>query len=169
MEFELSLTKHFFLRFSGGKSERTMGSAANVNQPLFSFGVISDVQHADIPDGRSFIGVPRYYRHSLLVLQRAIRQWNRQRRHSFVINFGDIVDGFCPRDLSLETVTRVSGEFDRFESGPIRHLIGNHCLYNLPRETLLPILKIPTDADHKAYYEFSPAKGFRFVVLDGYD
>ncbi|RZC71337.1 hypothetical protein C5167_034777 [Papaver somniferum] len=45
-------------------------------QPLFSFGVISDVQYADIPDGRSYLGVPRYYRHSMLVLQRAVRNWN---------------------------------------------------------------------------------------------
>ncbi|XP_057443667.1 manganese-dependent ADP-ribose/CDP-alcohol diphosphatase-like isoform X3 [Lotus japonicus] len=39
----------------------TMISAAGVatKQPLFSFGLISDVQYADIPDGRSFLGVPR--------------------------------------------------------------------------------------------------------------
>ncbi|KAG6746082.1 hypothetical protein POTOM_050595 [Populus tomentosa] len=43
-------------------------------QPLFSFGVISDVQCADIPDGHSFIGVPRYYRHSIRVLQRAVKK-----------------------------------------------------------------------------------------------
>ena len=42
------------------------------NRPILSFGIISDVQHVDIPDGRSFIGVPRYYRHSILILQKAV-------------------------------------------------------------------------------------------------
>ncbi|BAT76022.1 hypothetical protein VIGAN_01397500, partial [Vigna angularis var. angularis] len=69
-----------------------MGSAnglinAERKQPLFSFGLISDVQYADIPDGRSFLGVPRYYRHSILVLQRAVKHWNTNKNHKFVINF----------------------------------------------------------------------------------
>ncbi|KAG0464184.1 hypothetical protein HPP92_020253, partial [Vanilla planifolia] len=49
---------------------------ANTKQPLFSFGVITDIQYADIPDGFSFFGVPRFYRHSFQVLQRAVCKWN---------------------------------------------------------------------------------------------
>ena len=37
--------------------------------PLFSFAVMSDVQYADIPDGASFGGTPRFYRHSLEALR----------------------------------------------------------------------------------------------------
>ena len=103
-------------------------------QPLFSFGVISDVQYADIPDGHSFIGAPRYYRHSILVLLRAVK--------------------------------KVNNEFQKFK-GPVFHLIGNHCLYNLPRDKLLPLLKIPGLNGH-AYYDFSPGPEYRIVVLDGY-
>ncbi|XP_057950663.1 manganese-dependent ADP-ribose/CDP-alcohol diphosphatase [Malania oleifera] len=136
-------------------------------QPLFSFGVISDVQYADIPDGRSFLGVPRHYRHSIRVLQRAVKKWNSHQKLEFVINFGDIVDGFCPRDKSLTTVQKVVDEFENF-SGPIYHLIGNHCLYNLPRNKLLPLLKI-SSPDRCAYYDFSPTPEYRFVILDGYD
>lgn len=136
-------------------------------EPLFSFGLISDVQHADIPDGRSFLGVPRYYRHSILVLQRAVKEWNAHQKHKFVINFGDIVDGFCPRDQSFNTVKKVVNEFDMFK-GPVYHMIGNHCLYNLPRSKLLPLLKIQSPEGH-AYYDFSPVLEYRFVVLDGYD
>ncbi|KAL9314069.1 hypothetical protein ACSQ67_019521 [Phaseolus vulgaris] len=137
-------------------------------QPLFSFGVISDVQYADIPDGRSFLGVPRYYRHSILVLQRAVKEWNTDQKHKFVINFGDIVDGFCPKDQSLSTVQKVVDEFEVFRGGPVYHMIGNHCLYNLPRSKLLSLLKIQT-LDGRAYYDFSPVPEYRFVVLDGYD
>ncbi|KAL2515229.1 Manganese-dependent ADP-ribose/CDP-alcohol diphosphatase [Forsythia ovata] len=140
--------------------------SAQGKQPLLSFGVISDVQYADIPDGRSFLGVPRYYRHSLLVLQRAVHKWNEQKM-KFVINFGDIIDGFCPKDQSLPTITRVIDEFNVF-NGPVYHMIGNHCLYNLPHEKLLQVLNIPS-IDGFAYYDFSPIPEYRFVVLDGYD
>lgn len=140
---------------------------AQGKQPLFSFGVISDVQYADIPDGRSFKGVPRYYRHSIHVLQRAVQKWNSLQHLSFAVNFGDIVDGFCPKDQSLDAVKMVASKFEEF-NGPTYHMIGNHCLYNLAREKLLPLLKIPSQNDN-AYYDFSPVPGFRFVVLDGYD
>lgn len=140
---------------------------AQGKQPLFSFGVISDVQYADIADGRSFLGVPRYYRHSILVLQRAVKKWNDLQKLSFAVNFGDIVDGFCPKDQSLNAVKKVVSAFEKF-NGPIYHMIGNHCLYNLPREELLPLLKIPGH-DGSAYYDFSPIPGYRFVVLDAYD
>ncbi|CAN8230645.1 unnamed protein product [Cochlearia groenlandica] len=145
-----------------------MVSAAT--QPLFSFGVIADVQYADIPDGRSFLGVPRYYRNSILVLQKAVQTWNQHGNLKFVINFGDIVDGFCPKDQSLSSTKKVVREFEEF-NGPVYHMIGNHCLYNLPRKDLLPLLKIKGhgDDDNSAYYEFSPTPGCRVVVLDGYD
>lgn len=135
--------------------------------PLLSFGVISDVQYADIPDGHSFIGTPRYYRHSILVLQRAVQNWNNCQKLKFVINFGDIVDGFCPKDQSLNAVKKVISEFNNF-NGHVYHMIGNHCLYNLPRHKLLPLLEIPA-LDRHAYYDFSPIPEYRFVVLDGYD
>ncbi|CAA2973613.1 manganese-dependent ADP-ribose/CDP-alcohol diphosphatase-like [Olea europaea var. sylvestris] len=140
--------------------------SAQCKQPLLSFGVISDVQYADIPDGRSFLGVPRYYRHSILVLQRAVQKWNEQ-KPKFVINFGDIIDGFCPKDQSLSAIKKVIDEFNVF-NGPVYHMIGNHCLYNLPREKLLQMLNIPS-IDGLAYYDFSPIPEYRIVVLDGYD
>ncbi|ONK80773.1 uncharacterized protein A4U43_C01F21570 [Asparagus officinalis] len=137
-------------------------------KPLFSFGVISDVQHAEIPDGLSFRGIPRYYQHSINVLQRAIASWNGHRELKFSLNFGDIVDGLCPKSKSLQTVEKIVEEFQKFD-GPVYHMIGNHCLYNLPREKLTSVLKIPSPGDGTAYYEFSPSPGFRIVVLDPYD
>ncbi|XP_078432522.1 manganese-dependent ADP-ribose/CDP-alcohol diphosphatase-like protein [Wolffia australiana] len=136
-------------------------------KPLFSFGVITDIQYADIPDGESFLGIPRFYHHSVLVLRRAIKTWNDHNALSFALNFGDIVDGKCPKSQSLPTVKRMVNEFDQFD-GPVHHMIGNHCLYNLPRATLVKLLKIPAPSD-TAYYHFSPRPGFRIVVLDGYD
>ncbi|KAL3835257.1 hypothetical protein ACJIZ3_009993 [Penstemon smallii] len=47
-------------------------------------------------------------------------------------------------------------------------MIGNHCLYNVPRENLLPLLNIHS-SDKLAYYDFSPIPEYRFILLDGYD
>ena len=112
-------------------------------QPLFSFGVITDVQYADIPDGHSFLGVPRYYRHSILALQRAVRKWNQIGKLQFTLHFGDIVDGLCPKEESRTAVLNVIKGFDEF-NGPVYHMLGNHCLYNLPRSDLISLLKIPS-------------------------
>lgn len=139
----------------------------DLKKPLFSFGVITDVQYADIPDGHSFMGTPRYYRHSIQVLQRAVANWNALNKLAFSINFGDIIDGFCPKDQSLKALHTVISEFDKF-NGPVHHLIGNHCLYNLPRDKLISSLKIPTNGTN-AYYDFSPVPDYRFIVLDSYD
>ncbi|XP_050225883.1 manganese-dependent ADP-ribose/CDP-alcohol diphosphatase [Mercurialis annua] len=149
-----------------------MGSASilasgQAKQPVFSFGVISDVQYADIPDGYSFHGTPRFYRHSIQILQRAVEKWNSHGKLKFVIDFGDIVDGKCPRDNSLTAVKKVTGEYKKF-NGPVYHMIGNHCLYNLPREKLLPLLHI-SNPNGLAYYDFSPSPDYRIVILDGYD
>lgn len=66
-------------------------------QPLFSFGVISDVQYADIPDGQSFHGVPRYYRNSLTATRRAVVEGWSPAGCQCGIHFGDILDGFQPK------------------------------------------------------------------------
>lgn len=139
-----------------------------VEKPKFSFGVVTDVQYADIPDGCSFQGVPRYYRHSLEALQRAVRSWGARGGLSFVIHLGDIVDGYCPKEDSQNAVSKVLDVFRYLQDLAVYHILGNHCLYNLPRIDLNRLLGIPSK-DGTSYYDFSPATGFRVIVLDGYD
>ncbi|KAJ7297388.1 hypothetical protein O6H91_03G031600 [Diphasiastrum complanatum] len=137
--------------------------------PIFSFGVITDVQYADIADGQSFRGVPRYYRHSLQVLRRAVNHWNQKRLVNFAVQLGDIVDGFCPKEESLPAVMKVLSEFNSLQCGTVYHILGNHCLYNLPRNQLNKLLKFPSWPNAHSYYDFTPSPNFRFVILDGYD
>ena len=59
---------------------------------LFTFGIVADIQYANVPDGTSYGGIPRFYRHSLQVAQHAAQQYQDE-RVSLVINLGDIVDG----------------------------------------------------------------------------
>ena len=137
-------------------------------KPKFSFGIITDVQYADIPDGHSFGGVPRYYRHSLEALGRAIGRWDSQGGLAFVVHLGDIIDGNCPRKESYNAICRVIETFKRLQDVGTYHVLGNHCLYNLPRDDLHRLLEIPSE-NGTSYYTFVPTTGFRVVVLDGYD
>ncbi|KAJ3681193.1 hypothetical protein LUZ60_015682 [Juncus effusus] len=143
------------------------GFTSSNSKPLFSFGVIADVQYADIPDGKSFLGTPRFYRHSISVLQRAVKSWNDKKNVNFSINFGDILDGFCPKTERSTAIEKILNEFEKF-NGDVYHMIGNHCLYNFPRSKLLPLLKIPSE-NLCAYYDFTPCPEYRFIVLDAYD
>ncbi|OEL24714.1 Manganese-dependent ADP-ribose/CDP-alcohol diphosphatase [Dichanthelium oligosanthes] len=114
------------------------------------------------------LSVPRVVQEPALIHQ---CRWNaRKCSVKFSINFGDIVDVHYPRDKSLWAVQKVIGEFDKFHGGLTHHMIGNHCLYILPRSELVSLLRMPTDgSDDRAYYDFSPFPGFRIVVLDAYD
>ena len=64
------------------------------SQPVFRFGVLSDVQHADIDDGHGFHGTPRYYRHSLEALDRAVGRMLED-GVDCAIHLGDIIGGLC--------------------------------------------------------------------------
>ncbi|BFI04553.1 manganese-dependent ADP-ribose/CDP-alcohol diphosphatase [Marchantia polymorpha subsp. ruderalis] len=164
---ELSLTSSPSSRLD--VTSRSKVDLMEVDSILFSFGVITDVQYADIPDGFSFGGTPRFYRHALEVQHRAVTEWNEHGKISFAIHFGDLVDGKCPKEESSKAVSQVLAIFDSFHGGPVYHMIGNHCLYNLPRAELNRVFSIPPSVDGRSYYDFCPAAGFRFVVLDGYD
>ncbi len=51
--------------------------------------LLCPLQHADIPDGFSFHGVPRYYRQALEGLERAIDHF-RQAGVEFAVHLGDV-------------------------------------------------------------------------------
>ena len=50
---------------------------------------------------------------------------------------GDILDGYHPNAESEAALDALLKVFDALEK-PHWHMIGNHCLYNLPREVGLP-------------------------------
>jgi manganese-dependent ADP-ribose/CDP-alcohol diphosphatase len=84
--------------------------------------------------------------------------------------------------------------FDEFQSGPVYHLLGNHCLYHLTRDVLHPKLSktrlniftenYSSNASNNSnntnsennnleiahhYFSFSPHPSVRFIALDSYD
>ena len=60
--------------------------------PLFSFGVIADIQYADLDDGKSFGGSTRYFRRALEITQHAVDAWD-QTDIRFIAQLGDLIDG----------------------------------------------------------------------------
>lgn len=62
--------------------------------PLISFGLLADIQYAPIPDGFSFSGTPRYYRHALQAANHAAAHFEAENA-DLLVNLGDIIDGKC--------------------------------------------------------------------------
>jgi hypothetical protein len=117
-------------------------------QPVFSFGVMADIQYADQPTA-----IGRYYRDSIAKLQ-SCESMLRGEKTSFVVQLGDFVD------VGLENFNRLLPVFQQIPP-PRYSVLGNHDVYGIPREVLLKGLEMPG-----AYYAFS-VRGWRFLVLDG--
>ncbi len=127
--------------------------AVPVNQngsPLFSFGLIADVQYCDCAPAGS-----RYYRSSLSKLKEALNTF-KQDSVSFIINLGDLID----RDFeSFSPVLEI------LKSSGLRvyHCTGNHD-YAVKQELKekIPVLQ-PSGS---GYYAFN-VNNFRMIVLNG--
>ncbi|GMI22939.1 hypothetical protein TeGR_g14506 [Tetraparma gracilis] len=148
--------------------------------PVFSFGVIADIQYAPVKDGASFSGVPRYYRSALDSTRAAASAWKdiQPNTLSFAVNLGDTIDGLAaspeatrqqPVLASLSDVMSALGTFP----GPTHSVYGNHELYAMSREEIKTHLHIPmqleTEDQLVGYYTTRPAPGWKFVFVDTYD
>lgn len=171
---------------------REQETTTQTSKVLFSFGVIADIQYADLDDGYDFLGTrKRYYKQSLHHLQCAVEYWNgMETQLEFVLQLGDIIDGFnAQHNMSESALERVMKEFKKLRT-PVHHIWGNHELYNFNRDYLTKselntkYLQDQTlhgssirdqtttgDADAELYYayQFSSMAKFRFILLDAYD
>ena len=127
---------------------------------LFSFGIIADVQYADIDDHYNFDKTRiRYYRNAIIHLREAVDKWNES-KVDFAIQLGDLIDGFskkykksekdfenlknelakfnsCGLPVSKQGDIYIKKKEDLSEIAPyICHVWGNHDFYNFSREAL---------------------------------
>ena len=120
------------------------------NKPLFSFGILADVQYCDCdPMGT------RFYRSSPAKLREAMSAMKKD-SVEFIINLGDLID----RDFtSFKTV------MDIIDSSGVKiyHTAGNHD-YSVDARLKKKIPVIHSSID--SYYSFTN-KNFRFIVLNG--
>ena len=147
-------------------------------------GLIADIQYAPIPDGHSYAGIPRYYRHSLETARTAFAQFQAEGL-PLVANLGDSVDGKV-QDLEAhggeplppgidpghEALDHVVEALSVYDQGTILHAYGNHCLYACDRPHLQKNLGIPfvqePCGELVGYYSHVHG-GVRFIVVDSYD
>lgn len=160
------------------------GPLSESSEPLFSFGVIADIQYADLEDGYNFQGSRRrYYRHSHLHLQGAIEHWSKESSPpSCVLQLGDIIDGYnAQHQASEKSLELIMNTFQRLKV-PVHHTWGNHEFYNFSRDYLTnsklntkfledQIAHRPETVPSENYYayHFVPFPKFRFILLDAYD
>ncbi|XP_056405478.1 manganese-dependent ADP-ribose/CDP-alcohol diphosphatase isoform X2 [Hyla sarda] len=158
----------------------------DMKNPLFTFGVIADIQYADIDNGYNFTKTRmRYYRNSLSLLQGAMREWAAERvAPQFILQLGDIIDGYNVTYKSSEaSLEKVLTEMDRLKT-PVHHIWGNHEFYNFSRKQLMESrlnssrlqgtsTTSPEDGadplDLFYAYHFSPYPKFRLLLIDSYD
>ncbi len=123
-----------------------------VEKPLVSFGLITDVQYADVdPEGE------RHYRESVPKLEAAVA-WLSKKELSFTLHLGDFID----RDFAaFATVLPLLDGLGH----PVRHLLGNHdyTVTDGKKAGIAATLSMPSD-----YYSFRSG-GVRFVMLDTND
>jgi len=141
-----------------------------MNEPIFCFGVIADVQYADIEDGWDFHHIQqRRYRGALGILKEAAQKWKLQ-GISLVVQLGDIIDGKCA--IFKQTASAFAQVQAQLEGFTVHNLIGNHELYNFTRSQYDQFLNSNPDRSDNSgvlYYHFSPHPGWRFVFLDPYE
>ncbi|KAM8945704.1 manganese-dependent ADP-ribose/CDP-alcohol diphosphatase-like [Pelodytes ibericus] len=161
------------------------------SEAYFSFGIIADIQYADIDNGYNFMKTRmRYYRNSLTLLKDAVQEWDREiKKPKFILQLGDIIDGFnVPHKMTDESLAKVLTEMEKLNI-PFHHIWGNHEFYNFSRKCLFasklnskPLesemdqLTINqesrengTDQESFYGYHFSPFPKFRFLLIDCYD
>ena len=157
------LRKHF----SGTSSSSS--TQENENKPIYTFGVLTDIQYAPIPDGHSYGGNPRYYRHAKKAAKHAAIHFQEEKVQC-VVNLGDIVDGKCSNVQkwggsvsnnseggdTVEEEKKTNGNsvvhnaiddvleaLSSYNAGRMLHTYGNHDIYNLSRLDLARKLSIP--------------------------
>ena len=143
-----------------------------LQEPLFEIGLIAGTLYADVEDspGSEAPARPRHFRHSLEVLKRAVQVWNQcGERLAFVAHLGDAL---AAENAQAEAQWSALHTFDEERGRCVCkqwHLVpGEHDLRCFGA-TQLGAALMPCHKGEEAYYSFSPAKGWRVLVLDAYD
>jgi manganese-dependent ADP-ribose/CDP-alcohol diphosphatase len=129
---------------------RNLQTENQEQKPLFSFGLIADIQYCDCDP----VGT-RYYRSSLQKLKEAMRSF-RIDSPAFVVNLGDMIEKDFTSYTPLYKILDTTG----FK---IYHITGNH---DYSVESRLKKRIPPLKANKEGYFSFVYNK-FRFIFLNG--
>lgn len=124
----------------------------NSEKPLFTFGIVADVQYADIPDSGT-----RHYLKSPEKLAEAVQLFNRS-EVAFVMSLGDFIND---KMSGFDTLNAITSKLTM----PIYHVAGNH---DFDPENPDPKLTMSSMNLKNLHYYFLK-QGMRFIVLNGND
>lgn len=125
-------------------------------KPLFTFGVVTDVQYQDLPPQGK-----RAYKDSPAKLEACVKDFNA-RKPEFVIHLGDFINGG-----GMGTYDAVHPLYEKL-TVPHYHVLGNHDFSVDPADKPKVFAKLALDkkGDGKGWYDFA-RPGWRFIVLNG--
>lgn len=140
---------------------------------VLSMGIVADLQYANIDDGFNWDGSKkRYYRTGLSLVRKAMKDW-KQNGVKFVLQLGDIIDGFCRRTETPDAaLNRIVDAIEREtpEKWPVFHVVGNHELYNFTKKEIYSSRLFKTlPSDNKAYYSSEVHPGLKVCGLNTYE
>jgi manganese-dependent ADP-ribose/CDP-alcohol diphosphatase len=161
-------------------------------RPATTFCVLTDIQYADINDGKNYDQTKtRYYRNSLVLAKEAVKYWRKyeqetQNKIKCLIQLGDLVDGKSSQiNDSLPAMKKCLNELNALfepdqildENGLPRliHIWGNHEFYNFKRKELVELSlnsaralrqNLETNAN---YYYYQVSDKLRLLCLDYYE
>ena len=152
MRIIITLILSLFVSLSMTKTNNNSnpGSALQSQKPIFTFGIIADIQYSDYdPSGT------RFYRSSLNKLREALTSFKND-SVGFVINLGDLIDKDFKSYAPVINIIDSSGL--KFFNVP-----GNHDYSVEPKlKKKIPVLNTAKEG----YYSFKQG-AFRFIVLNG--
>ena len=140
----------FIMLFSPIPDRKEVMKASQLQQPLFSFGILADVQYADA----EAVGA-RFYRSSLSKLDVALKTFKKD-SVDFVITLGDLIDGKRESYKPVLSIIKASGL-------KFFHITGNHD-YNFEKGSPG---KIPSSYYSKKGYYSLIHNNFKFIFLNG--
>lgn len=138
-------------------------------EPLFSFGLIGDIQYAlDVKVGENYTKTEiRYFHDAINKLRLAVDCWNKFSL-SFCVNLGDLLDG---RNQKAGTTEKAWKECFEILS-KLRHkrfdIVGNHELYLWADRKSMPAGLNIRGETGCSYYAYEPAEGWLVLVLDSF-
>ncbi|RNA28337.1 manganese-dependent ADP-ribose CDP-alcohol diphosphatase [Brachionus plicatilis] len=142
------------------------------------FGILADVQYADVDDVVKY-GRCRYYRGSIQNLQQALQHWQNEPKFSFILQLGDLIDGFRTQNANItdECLEKVLNTFvnNGFPLHQVLNIWGNHELFAFKRSTIAHsvlntsrMLKQNLDKPSNFYF-FDVTDRLRLICLDEYE
>jgi manganese-dependent ADP-ribose/CDP-alcohol diphosphatase len=162
---------------------------SSVQLPKAAFGLITDIQYANVDDGTNYDKTKvRYYRNGLNLLKDAVQTWQKYERETHtrlkcILQLGDLIDGKCRHINDSEpAMHKTLAEFSDIASsdeadGKIKllHIWGNHEFYNFKRRDLInyPLNTAKSLGQNVAananYYFYDITDKLRLICLDFYE